>query len=161
MSTNRIDNRFIVVRVGERNYCVPIKNIKEVVKMRPITPIPEAPKYFPGIINLRGKVHSVLDMRLRLDSGKDEILDTTVILIVELMDVVVGFIVDEVVAVENIAPEHIDEEGIVDHSTAKVYISGVVKREEYDSLILVLDLERTITPDEFTMIRNRAELRAS
>lgn len=89
--------QFIVVRLGEEQYGIDIRNIDNIVKMQRITRVPKLPAYLKGVINMRGEVIPVLSIRLKMGLDADEITKATRILIVKLEEEGnVGFIVDEV-----------------------------------------------------------------
>lgn len=89
--------QFIVVRLGEEQYGIDIRNIDNIVKMQHITRVPKLPAYLKGVINMRGEVIPVLSMRLKMGLADDEITKATRILVVKLEEEGnVGFIVDEV-----------------------------------------------------------------
>ncbi len=89
--------QFIVVRLGEEQYGIDIRNIDNIVKMQRITHVPKLPAYLKGVINMRGEVIPVLSIRLKMGLADDEITKATRILIVKLEEEGnVGFIVDEV-----------------------------------------------------------------
>lgn len=89
--------QFIVVRLGEEQYGIDIRNIDNIVKMQRITHVPKLPEYLKGVINMRGEVIPVLSIRLKMGLPADEITKATRILIVKLEEEGnVGFIVDEV-----------------------------------------------------------------
>lgn len=89
--------QFIVVRLGEEQYGIDIRNIDNIVKMQRITHVPKLPAYLRGVINMRGEVIPVLSIRLKMGLAADEITKATRILIVKLEEEGnVGFIVDEV-----------------------------------------------------------------
>ncbi|MCM1063516.1 MAG: chemotaxis protein CheW [Eubacterium sp.] len=89
--------QYIVVRLGEEQYGIDIRNIDNIVKMQRITRVPKLPAYLKGVINMRGEVIPVLSIRLKMGLEADEITKATRILIVKLEEEGnVGFIVDEV-----------------------------------------------------------------
>lgn len=89
--------QFIVVRLGEEQYGIDIRNIDNIVKMQHITRVPKMPAYLKGVLNLRGEVIPVLSIRLKMGLADDEITKATRIIVVRLEEEGnVGFIVDEV-----------------------------------------------------------------
>lgn len=89
--------QYIVVRLGEEQYGIDIRNIDNIVRMQHITRVPKMPAFLKGVINMRGEVIPVLSMRLKMGLADDEITKATRILIVKLEEEGnVGFIVDEV-----------------------------------------------------------------
>lgn len=101
--------RFLTFALGRESFGLEIIYIKEIVGLQPITPIPEAPQYVKGIINLRGRIIPVVDARLRFGMDHSDYTDRTCIIVVEYEGASVGLIVDgvsEVLSIEdgNIAP---------------------------------------------------------
>lgn len=89
--------QFIVVRLGEEQYGIDIRNIDNIVKMQHITRVPKMPAYLKGVLNLRGEVIPVLSIRLKMGLADDELTKATRIIVVRLEEEGnVGFIVDEV-----------------------------------------------------------------
>lgn len=102
--------QYIVVRLGEEQYGIDIRNIDNIVKMQRITRVPKLPAYLKGVINMRGEVIPVLSIRLKMGLEADEITKATRILIVKLEEEGnVGFIVDEVKEVVTLYESEIEK----------------------------------------------------
>lgn len=101
--------RYLTFAVGEETYGIGIEMVTEIVGLQPITMMPEMPDYIKGIINLRGKIIPVMDMRKRFHKEPMAYNDRTCIIVLDMQDVSIGLIVDQVKEVsaiedENIAP---------------------------------------------------------
>src|SRR5687767_11797892 len=95
MSTS---NRYICFRLGDEEFAIPLLSVREVIGVPNVTPVPQTPSYFLGIMNLRGLVISVMDLRLKMNiKGKDSAESTVIIL--DLGNYNLGVLVDEVISV--------------------------------------------------------------
>lgn len=93
--------------IGNENYGIDIKVVTEIIGIQTITTIPEMPDYVKGIINLRGKINPVIDMRLKFEKNYIPYNDRTCIVIIEVEGIAVGLIIDSVSEVIEIAEENI------------------------------------------------------
>lgn len=98
-------DKYLTFAVGDEMYGIDIKAVIEIIGILPITSIPETPEYLRGIINLRGKIIPIVDMRLRFQKEFLPYHDRTCVIVVDMIDVVVGVIVDSVAEVLTI-PEY-------------------------------------------------------
>ena len=102
--------QYIVIRLGEEQYGIDIRNIETITKMQHITRVPKMPSYLKGVINLRGVVIPVMSMRLRMNLDADVISKSTRIIVVKLeQEGNVGFVVDEVKEVVSLSTDDIDK----------------------------------------------------
>lgn len=102
--------QYIVIRLGEEQYGIDIRNIDTITRMQHITRVPKMPAYLKGVINLRGVVIPVMSMRLRMNLDADEITKSTRIIVLKLeQEGNVGFIVDEVKEVVSLDVEDIEK----------------------------------------------------
>jgi purine-binding chemotaxis protein CheW len=135
-------NQFIVFKVGREEYAIPILKVNEIIRLKgiEITKVPNTQKYITGIINLRGEVIPVLDMRLRFHMPQKPLDDDHRIIIVTVKDKTIGFLVDSVSEVAHIAEEDISDppEEIYDINTK--YIVGVAKHKDRIFIIIDIDL---------------------
>ncbi len=131
--------QFIVVRLGEEQYGINIRNIDNIVKMQHITRVPKMPPYLKGVINMRGEVIPVLSMRLKMGLEEDVITKATRILVVRLEEEGnVGFIVDEVKEVVTLADTDIERISRDNMSSRESLINAVGKHN--GELISIFDL---------------------
>ncbi len=102
--------QFIVIRLGEEQYGIDIRNIDTIVKMQPITRIPKMPPFLKGVINMRGEVIPVISMRLKMGLEQDVLTKATRIIVLKLeQEGNVGFIVDEVKEVVTLSVNEIEK----------------------------------------------------
>jgi len=102
--------QYIVIRLGQEQYGIDIRNIDNIVRMQSITRVPKMPAFLKGVINLRGEVIPVISMRLKMDLPEDEITKKTRIIVIKLeQEGNVGFIVDEVKEVVTLTESEIEK----------------------------------------------------
>ncbi len=102
--------QYIVIRLGDEQYGIDIRNIDTITRMQHITRVPKMPAYLKGVINLRGVVIPVMSIRLRMDLPADEITKATRIIVLKLeQEGNIGFIVDEVKEVVSLDTEDIEK----------------------------------------------------
>jgi len=133
-------------RLDEEDYAIAITKIQEIILMKPITRIPQAPDFIEGLINLRGSVIPIVHLRKRFGLPAREFDDETRTIVVNLHDRTFGCIVDAVTQVMRINTEELQPVPISVRSVARQYISGVAKLEE--QLLIILDIEKVFDPDE-------------
>lgn len=138
--------RYLSFTLGKESYGMEIKYVKEIIGIQEITEMPELPEYIKGIINLRGKIIPVMDVRLRFKKEPKEYNDRTCVIVVASKDLLIGLIVDMVSEVLSIP-----EEDIVDPPQMKKdHDSGYIKKigKVGDNVKLLLDCERLLTDEE-------------
>ncbi len=132
--------------IGDEEYGVDILLVQEIIRMLQVTKVPNAPDYVDGVINLRGRIIPVIDLRCKLGIERKEHDKNTRIVVVEVSGKTVGFIVDAVTEVLRI-PESITEAPpeIVTGVNSE-YIKAVGKLE--DRLLILIDIEKILTTSE-------------
>lgn len=145
--------RFLTFSLEEESYGIEIKYVTEIVGIQAITQVPELPGYLKGIINLRGKIIPVMDIRLRFKKESVDYNDRTCIIVIDIEDRCVGLIVDNVSEVLRI-----EEENIVDPpqltQTGSRYIKGIGRVG--NDVKLLLDCAKLLTEDEIEDISEYA-----
>lgn len=131
-------DRFLTFQVGNEVYGIEIKCVTEIIGIQPITEVPELPEYIKGIINLRGKIIPVMDVRLRFKKEGVEYNDRTCVIVVDIGGVSIGLIVDHVSEVLTIPEEEIVAPPDVRNGGNK-YIRGIGKVENQVKLLLNCD----------------------
>jgi purine-binding chemotaxis protein CheW len=144
--------RFLTFTLDDVVYGIEIKNVTEIIGMQAITKVPEVPDYVKGIINLRGKIIPVIDVRMKFGKEPIEYTDRTCIIVIDISGVTVGLIVDKVDEVltiddENIALPPASKTGIENR-----YIKGIGKSG--DDVQLLLDCEKLLKAEEIEEIEN-------
>lgn len=133
-------------KVENEEFAVDILSVQEIIKMQQITEVPNSPEFVEGIINLRGKVIPVIDIRTRLGLEKKEFGSTTRIIVIEVSSKIVGFVVDEVTEVIRISSSIIEAPPAMVGGISSNYITAIGKME--DRLLILLDLDKTLSEDE-------------
>jgi purine-binding chemotaxis protein CheW len=139
-------SRYLTFSIGKETYGVEIKYVIEIIGIQTITEIPELPEYIKGIINLRGKIIPVMDVRLRFKKEPIEYNDRTCVIIVDINDTSIGLIVDKVAEVIIIPDQDIVEPPQMNKGSKNRYIKNMGKVG--DDVKLLLDCERLLTEDE-------------
>lgn len=138
--------RYMTFKVGEETYGFEIRFVTEIIGMHPITIVPGTPEYVLGIINLRGKVIPVIDMRLRFHKEPMAYSERTCIIVVDVADVTVGFIVDSVSEVQNIDDAHIEPAPDFRSGIYNKFLSGIGVMDEGAKLLL--DCEKLLAAED-------------
>lgn len=146
--------RYLTFALGDEMFGVDISFVTEIVGMQLITPLPEAPAYMKGIINLRGKIIPVIDVRLKFRKEPKEYDDRTCIIVIDILDVTVGLIVDNVAEVlmiddENISPPPDQRAGLQNR-----YLAGIGKVG--NDVKLLLSCEKLFLEDELDMLKEKS-----
>lgn len=133
-------------RLGEDLYAIDIMRIKEIIRPQKLTSLPRAHDFVEGVINLRGSVIPILDLRKRFDFPHREIDRSTRLLIVSMAGQLVGLVVDDVTEVVTIPVKDIKSPPPMVKGVGADYLIGVCLVEE--SLVMLLNLDRILTPSE-------------
>jgi len=149
------DEKFLTFSMANEEYGIGILKIREIIGMMPITPVPETPKFVKGVINLRGKVIPVIDLRLRFGMDDSDYTERTCIIVVEIEDrtgtVQVGIVVDSVSEVLNIKSEDIAETPSFGTKLKTDYILGMAKME--GGVKILLDINKVLSIHEIAVLK--------
>jgi purine-binding chemotaxis protein CheW len=138
-----VDNPIIQLvgfRLDNEDYAIAITKIQEIILMKPITRIPQVPDFIEGLINLRGSVIPIINLRKRFGLPVRSVDDETRTIVVNIHDKTVGCIVDAVTQVMRINRDQIQQPPLSVLAIAHQYIAGLARLE--DRLLIVLDIER-------------------
>lgn len=138
--------QFVTCRVGREEFALDVLSVQEINRMVEITRVPKAPAFVEGVINLRGRIIPVLDLRRRFGLPEIERTARSRIVVVSIRQRVVGLIVDSVEEVLRIPRSAIEPAPTVGTAVAAEYIQGVA--HAHDRLLSVLDLARLVAPAE-------------
>ncbi len=144
--------RHLIFSLGPEEYAVPILKVKEVIEILDISPIPHTPKYYLGIMNLRGMVISIIDLRLKIKGVSQEITKKSAVIILDFGVFCFGIAVSSVNRVIPIQHEEIKERPAMESIESLQYIQGVVYRDK--KLILILDVSKALNLDDLDTIKN-------
>lgn len=148
--------QLVVFGVCKELYGVSIESIREIVRVPYITEVPDAPAYLEGVINLRGRVVPIIDLRKRLRLMGGERTKSTRILIVEGDNGLLGLLVDSVAEVKKVAADSMEAPPEMISAIGIEYITGVIKIEE--KLVILLDLKEILGIESMKKIENAAAL---
>jgi purine-binding chemotaxis protein CheW len=140
------EQQLVVFQLGAELYGVEIARVHEIIRLMAITSVPRAPSFVEGVINLRGKVIPVVDLRRRFGLPQAERTRASRIVVVELGDHVVGIIVDGVSEVLRVETSTIEPPSPVVAGLDSESLSGIAKVDE--QLIILLDLDRVLAREE-------------
>lgn len=131
--------QYLTFSVDMEVYGIGIRYVTEIIGIQPISTLPEAPEYIKGIINLRGKIIPVIDMRVKFKKKPAEYTERTCIIVVELNENLAGLIVDSVAEVISISDENITAPPDFGKGEVSRYISGIGKVDGSVKLLLKLE----------------------
>lgn len=142
--------QFISFSVGEEEYGLELLRVKEVIRVREITWLPKAPSFVKGIINLRGDVIPIIDLRDRFGLEAKEASASTRVIVVEVGGKMMGMVVDSASQVVRIPADQIDPPPPVFGPVSQEFITGVGKVD--DRLIILLNPDSILTAEERTQL---------
>lgn len=154
LEEDTIADMYLSFDIGDEEYGVGIAGVTEIVGMQRIMPIPDMPKYLKGVINLRGKVIPLMDVRLRFGMPERAYDHRTVIIVMEVGDAPVGLIVDGVREVLEIPASQIDRQGQLSRTGAKSMIAGIGRVEE--RVAVLLDPSVLVSDGDLILPRDKA-----
>ncbi len=128
------DNTYVTFRVGEQEYAVPVAVVTEIVRVPRIYAVPDVPAHIRGVINLRGKVIPLLDVRSRFGLDGAALDDRTVVVVLEIGDAFTGLVVDAVSEVVELPPDAVD--GRANGSARPGVVSRAARRGERVTFVL-------------------------
>lgn len=137
--------QLVTFRLGNEEFGIDIKKVQEINRMIDITKIPNAPSYIEGVVNLRGKIIPIVDLRTKLGFGGAERDKATRIMVVEIEGSVLGFIVDSVSEVLRIADATVEAAPSITGGTDSAYIEGVINLN--DRILILLSLNALFSND--------------
>jgi purine-binding chemotaxis protein CheW len=138
--------QIVTFRLGNAEYGIDIMQAKEIIKMEKITLIPNAPEYVEGVINLRGNVIPIIDLKKRFHLEEGEGEQDTGIIIVRVENVEMGIIIDSISKVISIPEDDVQPPPPVFAGIGQKYIQGVARLE--DRLLIILDLQKLFAFEE-------------
>lgn len=143
--------RFLTFELGGESYGIEIKYVTEIIGLQPVTEVPELPEYIRGIINLRGTIIPVMDVRLRFKKPFREYNDRTCVIVVDIGEIAIGLIVDSVSEVLSLPEEEIVPPPEVNKISNK-YIKGIGKVD--NGVKLLLDCHKLLNEEDVEELVN-------
>lgn len=141
-------NQLLTFKLGQETYGIQINKVREILTYPIVTPIPDASRWVKGVINLRGEVAPVIDLRVRFNINDNPIYTprTIVIAVKTLDNRMIGLVVDEVSDMENVDLDRLYPAPDMGASIAPEYLKGLFKKEE--KMVVILDIDRILDKDE-------------
>ncbi|EQC49899.1 CheW-like protein [Bacteriovorax sp. BSW11_IV] len=146
--------RFLEFSLGKEDYAIPLLSVREVISVPETTPIPKAPPHFLGIMNLRGQVISVVDLRTKLKIKPLDNNHEESVIIVDINGMNLGIVVDSINKVLAFHIEEISEVPEIESQVNAEYIQGVYRKE--DSLTVLLDVAKVLDLKDYGMMKKAA-----
>lgn len=143
--TADIDNKYLTFWIDNQLFGVGIAQVVQIVGMQKITQIPDFPSYAKGIINLRGTIIPLIDIRLRFNKPEMDYNERTCIIVMSIDDTEIGFIVDQVEEVTNILEENISPPPSVSNDYCNTYLNGIAKHK--NAVVLLINSDKIISDD--------------
>jgi purine-binding chemotaxis protein CheW len=152
------EGKYLTFTLADEEYGIGILKIKEIIGMMPITTVPQTPEFVKGVINLRGKVIPVIDLRLRFWMESMDYTDRTCIIVVEIQGTVdtvqIGIVVDSVSEVLNIKGQEVEDTPTFGARLNTDYILGMAKME--GGVKILLDIDRVLKAEEVELLEKAA-----
>jgi purine-binding chemotaxis protein CheW len=140
-TTDPTERQLVVFALGDESFGVDIESVREIIRWQPVTHMPDTPESVLGVLNLRGRVIPIVDLRNRFGMASSEATDATRILVVDI-GTDVGALVDSVEEVIRVSSDAIGELSPVVASSNSEYIDGIAQTE--DRLLILLSMERAL-----------------
>jgi len=141
-------NQWVTFKLGNETYGINVMEVQEVLRIPDIAPVPGAPDYVLGIINLRGNVVTVIDTRHKFGLMPNATDESSRIVIIETGDQVIGILVDSVAEVVELSDSMIESAPNVGNDESSKYIQGVTSHEK--QLLILVDLNKFLGDDELS-----------
>lgn len=146
-----LKDRYLTFCLGKESYGLEIRHVTEIIVLQEITKVPDLPEFIIGVVNLRGNVISVMDMRKRFSLEQKDYDDRTCIIVVNIKGIAVGLLVDTVNEVLNIPQEQVDPPPKTHSGIKSNYITGMGKVEK--QVKILLDIEKVLYEEELAIIQ--------
>jgi purine-binding chemotaxis protein CheW len=154
--------QYLTFQLGDEVFGLDVSHVREILEFTTVTRVPRTPDYMRGVINLRGSVVPVLDMRLKFGLTRTEKSVNTCVVVVEVSfereNMVIGALVDSVQEVFELEADQIEPAPKIGIQLRTEFIKGMGKREE--AFIIILDIDKVFSAEEITSIHEMAEERA-
>lgn len=148
-------NKYVTFRTENTYYGLKIEYVSEIVVVQEITQVPETPEYIKGLINLRGKIIPVIDVRTRFRMEPKEYNDRTCIIVVKLQEMVIGLIVEQIAEVVEILPENIQDPPVLgkeERAPQNKYVYGIGTVGE--NVKMLLDPEKLLKDEDISLLED-------
>ena len=153
----KVDSRsgkYLTFFLASEEYGVEILKVQEIIGRMPITPVPLTSKYIRGVINLRGKIHPIMDLKIKFGMEETQITEETCIIVIKTSSLMMGILVDKVSEVVNVAADDIEDTPSFGGDVNPEYLLGVGKIG--GRVRLLLDIEKVITTADIINMKKAA-----
>jgi purine-binding chemotaxis protein CheW len=153
----KVDSRagkYLTFFLASEEYGVEILKVQEIIGRMPITPVPLTSKYIRGVINLRGKIHPIMDLNVKFGMDQSHITDETCIIVIKTSTLMMGILVDKVSEVVTVASGDIEDTPSFGADVNTEYLLGVGKTG--GQVRLLLDIEKVITASDIIHLKKAA-----
>jgi len=148
-------DKYLTFHLAKEDYGVEIRHVTEIIGIQRITEVPDMPDFVKGVINLRGKIIPVIDVRIRFKLEPREYDDRTCIIVVNINDTAVGLVVDEVSEVADIPENMVEPPPRAATGGRGRFIQGMGKME--DEVKIILDVNRLLQDEEMEQLKGSAQ----
>ncbi|MDR4505488.1 MAG: chemotaxis protein CheW [Candidatus Scalindua sp.] len=148
------EGKFLTFILSKEEYGIEILKVREIIGVIGITPVPQTPDYLRGVINLRGKVIPIIDLRLKFSMPEVEHTQETCIIVVEVNNAPIGVVVDNVSEVLDIKNGEVEDTPQFGHGIDTSFIMGLGKAK--NKIIILLDINEILSTDELEMVEQLA-----
>ncbi len=143
--------QLVTFRLLEEEFGLPILDVREIIRMTEITPVPNSPAFVEGVINLRGQIIPVVDLRKRFNLNANDLDDNSRIIVVEIVGNILGLVVDSVAEVLRIPVDAISPPpAIVANGIGSEYIRGITNQD--DQMLILIDLKKVFNLQELSSL---------
>lgn len=151
----------LIFKLNDKKFAVPLSMVKEVIGMQDITSVPAGPAYYLGVINLRGDIISIINLKDILQGfANTEKAKKPCIIICHVTDMIIGFVVDDIDEVVDFSGDNVRDSHESETPFNREFIKGIGKITE-DELIVILDLSKILKSEVITAIKGNAAQEAS
>jgi purine-binding chemotaxis protein CheW len=158
-SEKSLAGKYLTFALGGESYGIPVLQVREIIRHIAVTAVPQMPDYVKGVLNLRGKVIPIVDLRVKFQLGSADIAERTCIIVVQVVLAsgnrsMMGLIVDGVEAVANVAAKDIEPTPDFGAQISTDYILGMAKLE--NRVAALLDIDKVVAAETIEMISKTA-----
>ncbi len=148
------DGKYLTFALNDEIYGIEILKVREIIGLMDITNVPQTPDYMKGVINLRGKVIPVIDLRLKFSMQEEKPTQETCTIVVEVDNTSMGLIVDNVSEVMEIKGDEIEKAPQFGRGIDSDFIMGLGKTKE--TIVILLDIAKVLSSEELAMVEEIA-----
>lgn len=149
---DEMKGKYLTFWTDSQLFGVPISDVVQIIGIQDITPIPDFPAYAKGVINLRGSIIPVIDVRIRFSKPEEKYNERTCIIVTKIDESFIGFIVDSVDEVTTISDENISPAPRVSKDHTNAYLNGIGKLE--NKVVLLLDTSKILNDEEIQEVND-------